>query len=141
MFPSGETFDRSVFMDIVLDSFKKKSPEFPVGIEKRATFCLRITAVYFWLFGYLKGMLERSSFETVENLQEKVTYILMVITTATFRASFEEWKSRLLRCIEVSGEYLQKYHFSTIYVPHKRRQALEQDLPHHLYLFDLGKVN
>jgi hypothetical protein len=132
MFPSGETFDRSVFMDIVLDSFEKKSPEFPVRIQKRATFGLRMTAVYLWLVGYLKRMLEGSSFETAENVQEKVTYILMLIPTATFRPSFEEWKSRLLRCIEVSGEYLQKYHFSTIYVPHKRRQAPGQDLPHHL---------
>jgi hypothetical protein len=59
-----------------------------------------------WLFGDLKGMLEWSSFETAEELQERVTDILMSIPISTFRAVFEEWKSRLLRSIETNGEYL-----------------------------------
>jgi hypothetical protein len=51
-------------------------------------------------------MLEGSSFETAEEVQEKVTDILMSIPTSTFRALFEKWKSQLLRCIEAGGEYL-----------------------------------
>jgi hypothetical protein len=50
----------------------------------------------FWLFGDLKVMLEGSSFETAEELREKVTDILMSIPTSTFRAVFKERKSRLL---------------------------------------------
>jgi hypothetical protein len=50
-------------------------------------------------------MLAGSSFETAEELQEKVTDILTPILTSTFGAAFEEWKSRLLRCIEAGGEY------------------------------------
>jgi hypothetical protein len=47
----------------------------------------------FSLIWYLKIMLEGSSFETAEELQEKVADILMSIPTSTFRAVFEEWKS------------------------------------------------
>jgi hypothetical protein len=56
-----------------------------------------LAPVDFWLFGHLTVTLEKSSFETAEELQEKVTDILMSIPTSTFRAVFEEWKSRLLR--------------------------------------------
>jgi hypothetical protein len=52
-----------------------------------------LAPVDFWPFGYLKVMLEWSSFETSEELQENVTDILMSIPTSTFRAIFEEWKS------------------------------------------------
>jgi hypothetical protein len=37
-------------------------------------------------------MLEGSSFETAEELQAKITDILMSIPTSTFRAAFEERK-------------------------------------------------
>jgi hypothetical protein len=55
-----------------------------------------LTAADFWLLRYLKVMLDGSSFETAEELQEKVTDILLSIATLTFRTVFEEWKSRLL---------------------------------------------
>jgi hypothetical protein len=45
-------------------------------------------------------MLEGSLFEATEELQEKMTDILASIPTSTFRAVFNEWKSRFLRCIE-----------------------------------------
>jgi hypothetical protein len=51
-------------------------------------------------------MLEGSSFEKVEEMQEKAKDILMSIPTSIFRAVFEEWKNQLLRCIEADGEYL-----------------------------------
>jgi hypothetical protein len=60
----------------------------------------------FWLFGYLKMMLEGHYFQTAEELQEKVTDILVSIPTSTFRAVFEEWKNHLLQCIEAGGYYL-----------------------------------
>jgi hypothetical protein len=64
-----------------------------------------LTPAAFWLFGHLKVMLEGSSFEAAEELQEKMTGVLMSIPVSTFRAIFEEWKSRWLRCIEAGGEY------------------------------------
>jgi hypothetical protein len=72
-------------------------------------------------FGYLKVMLEGSPLETEEELQEKVTDILTFDPTPTFRKVFEEWKSRLLQCIEADREYFLKDPFSTIYIYHKRR--------------------
>jgi nicotinamide riboside kinase len=50
-------------------------------------------------------MLEGSLLETAEEVQEKVMDILMSIPTSSFRAVFEEWKSRLLRCIEAVEGY------------------------------------
>jgi hypothetical protein len=58
---------------------------------------------------------------------------LISILTSNFRVVVDEWESRSLRCIEVSGKYLYKDPFSTIYVYHKRRYVLGQDFPHSLY--------
>jgi hypothetical protein len=44
----------------------------------------------FWHFEYLKVMLEVSSMETTEELQEKVTDILMSIPTSTFRTGSDK---------------------------------------------------
>jgi hypothetical protein len=60
----------------------------------------------FWPFGHLKLMLEESSFEAAGELHAKMTDILISIPTSTFRAIFEEWKSRLVRCIKAAGDYL-----------------------------------
>jgi hypothetical protein len=49
-----------------------------------------------WLCGYLKEMLKGTSIETAEELQGKMTDILISTATQTFRAVFEEWKSQLL---------------------------------------------
>jgi hypothetical protein len=43
--------------------------------------CPDLAPVDFWLFGHLKVMLERSSFETAEDLEEKVMDILVSIPT------------------------------------------------------------
>jgi hypothetical protein len=58
------------------------------------------TLANLWLFGYLKIMLEGSSFETAEDLQGQMMEILMLILVFPFGAVFEEWKIRLLRCLE-----------------------------------------
>jgi hypothetical protein len=64
------------------------------------------TPADFWLFGYVIVMLQGNSFQIAGELHENVTDILISILTSTFRAVFEEWKGRLLRCIEAGGEYL-----------------------------------
>jgi hypothetical protein len=69
-------------------------------------YCPELVPANFWLFGHLKIILEGSSFQTAEELQETMTDILMLIQTVTFRTVFEEWKSTLLRYIKTSGEYL-----------------------------------
>jgi hypothetical protein len=126
--PPGETFDRSFFADIVLDSLKKKFAQIPDPNSEKGHFVPLDNAranlaeheiqsnnltrlshrasssdlgpADFWCFGYLKVMLEGSLFEPAEELQEKVTDILASIPTPTFRAVFNEWKTRFLRCIE-----------------------------------------
>jgi transposase len=134
MLPPGETFDRAFFVDVVLGNLKKKLAQTPDPSPERGHFFQvdnarphladheihtnnltrlphpayspDLAPADFWLFGYLKFMLEGHSFETAEELQEKVTEILMSIPTSTFGAVFEEWKGRLLRCIDAGGEYL-----------------------------------
>jgi hypothetical protein len=134
MSPPGETFDQSFFVDIVLSSLKQKLAQNPdsnpekghflhldntrphlADREMRSNNLTRVPhPVYspdlapadFWLFGYLKMMLEGHSFQTAEELQEKVKNIIVSIPTSTFRAVFEKWKNRLLQCIEAGGDHL-----------------------------------
>jgi hypothetical protein len=134
MLPPRETFDRSFFVDIVLGSLKKNLAQIPqpnpeqgdplhldntrprlAHHENQANNLTRLSHSAYSrylalanisLFGYLKVVPEGGSFGTAEELQGKVTDISMSIATSTFRAVFEEWKSRLLRYIEAAGEYL-----------------------------------
>jgi hypothetical protein len=100
-------FDRSFFVDIVLDNLKKKFAQTPDLNPEQSHFLYLATAkphladrdiqennfvrlshppynpdltpADFWPFGYLKVMPERSSFETAEKLQEKMLDVLMSI--------------------------------------------------------------
>jgi len=60
----------------------------------------------FFLFGLLKNKLEGLSFDNDDELQEKTIKILKEIPREIFEESFEEWISRLKKCIELDGEYL-----------------------------------
>jgi hypothetical protein len=70
---------------------------------------------------------------------QNVTYILMLIPTATFSASFQERKVDCCDVLRQVESIFKKCHFSTIYVYHKRRQILGQDLLHDFSSFDLEK--
>jgi hypothetical protein len=48
------------------------------------------------LLGNLNIMLEGSSFEMTEELQEKLTNVLMVIPASSLRTSIEKWENPLL---------------------------------------------
>jgi hypothetical protein len=129
--PPGEAFDRSFFMDIVLDSLKKMVAQIPDPNPQNGYFCIWIMTDSVWpimkfnqitstggflqftvqiwphpISGYLNVNLEGSSFETAEELKTKITDILMLIPTLPFRTVFQEWQSRLLGCTEAGGEHL-----------------------------------
>jgi hypothetical protein len=99
--PQRETFDRSFFVKIVLDSLKKKLVEIPdpnpekghfvyldnarphlahheiqgnnVTRPSHPAYSQNLAPADFLRFGHLKVMLEGSSFETAEELQDKMT--------------------------------------------------------------------
>jgi hypothetical protein len=85
-------------------------------------------------------MLGGSSFETAEEPQEKATDIFMSIAMSIFRAVFEERKSRLLRHIKASGEYLSKHPFSTVCISQEEITP-GQDFPHlrNVFCFNLAE--
>jgi hypothetical protein len=107
MLPPWETVDQSFVVDIVLDSLMNKFVQNRETNPDKGNFlhldnartnladddikANNITRLShplydpdlspadFWLFGYLKMMLEGSSLETAENPQEKMTELLMSI--------------------------------------------------------------
>jgi hypothetical protein len=116
MLPPRERFDQSFFKRITLDSLKKKFAQIPdpnpenghflhldnarlhlADHETQASNLTRLfysadspdlTPAYFWLFNNPKVMPEGSSFETAEELQEKMAEILLSILTPTSRVAF-----------------------------------------------------
>ena len=62
----------------------------------------------FFLFGYLKNQLIGNNFLNNEDLLEEISVILSKIEKSTLESVFEEWKERLLWCINNNGEYLRK---------------------------------
>lgn len=61
----------------------------------------------FFLFGYLKNMLQGEHFDSVDSLYESVIEILNGIPKATLKATFQEWERRLDEIIHNNGEYIE----------------------------------
>jgi hypothetical protein len=60
----------------------------------------------FWLFENLKTKLEGNKFTGAEQIMVKVNEILMEIPFHEFISVFDEWKRRLVECIDTGGKYL-----------------------------------
>jgi hypothetical protein len=54
----------------------------------------------FWLFEYLKGVLQGSSFDEPDDFLSAIQKILREIICETLNAVFEEWMIRLQKCID-----------------------------------------
>jgi hypothetical protein len=61
----------------------------------------------FFLFGYVKRMLQGSEFQATEELLEAVVTILNAIPDETLTGTFHEWMKRLQTCIDTGGEYVE----------------------------------
>lgn len=61
----------------------------------------------FFLFGYLKNMLQGTHFDSVDSLYESVIEILNGISNETLNATFQEWERRLDEIIHNNGEYIE----------------------------------
>jgi histone-lysine N-methyltransferase SETMAR len=60
----------------------------------------------FFLFGYMKHLLEGKEFESPEHLYSEVTKILQSIQKAMLQDAYLEWINRLRKCIELGGKYV-----------------------------------
>jgi hypothetical protein len=60
----------------------------------------------FWLFGNLKTKLEGNTFTVAGQIMAKVNEILMGIPLHEFTSVFDEWKRRLVECMDTGGNYL-----------------------------------
>jgi hypothetical protein len=72
--------------------------------------CLRSGPLDFWLFTYLKGVLQGSSFDEPDESDEllsAIQEILKGIGRETLDAGFQEWIIRLQNYIDRNGEYVE----------------------------------
>jgi hypothetical protein len=60
----------------------------------------------FWLFGNLKTKLAGNTFTSAMERMAKVNEILMDIPWHEFISVLDEWKRRLIECIDTRGDYL-----------------------------------
>jgi hypothetical protein len=70
----------------------------------------------FWLFGTLNRKLEGSTFEDQIEVLLAVNTISGTISREEFISVFNEWKSRLHKCIDRGGEYLYIDSLSSLYL-------------------------
>lgn len=61
----------------------------------------------FWLFFKLKKHLRGRRFLTEEEIHEAIMDFFDSLTENDWRGAFEEWKVRLQKCIDVSGDYFE----------------------------------
>jgi hypothetical protein len=60
----------------------------------------------FYLFGYLKDILQGQHFEDGDQLFDANTALTGTIEKVTLQRVFLEWMERLRRCIDTNGEYV-----------------------------------
>jgi hypothetical protein len=132
--PPGERSIRNFFVDKVMGSFvriwaKKRptkqgrgallqmdnaSPRFSPetfeyhGITRlpHPLYSPDLSRADFWLFGYIKAMLEGFFFQDINEPRDRIAAIVKSIPPGTFTHVFHEWKERLAECISRDGEYL-----------------------------------
>jgi hypothetical protein len=61
----------------------------------------------FWLFGYLKGVLQESSFDELDELLSTIQEIFRGFDRETIEAVFQEWMIRLQKYLYGNGEYVE----------------------------------
>ena len=61
----------------------------------------------FYLFPKLKSALKGTHFQSVEEVKTKTADILKKMTLNDFQHCFEQWKTRMQRCIDREGEYVK----------------------------------
>jgi hypothetical protein len=61
----------------------------------------------FWLFGHLKGVLQRNSCDEPAQLLSANHEILRRVDRETLDAVFQEWMIRLKKCIDGNGESVE----------------------------------
>lgn len=55
----------------------------------------------------MKKVLKGKRFADVEEVKKKTTESLKAITSQEFQNSFQQWKTRLDKCIASNGEYFE----------------------------------
>ena len=61
----------------------------------------------FFLFGYMKGLLEGRSFDSPDELFAAIDEILNEISEETLLKVFSEWEERLNQVIMNNGDYIE----------------------------------
>src|SRR6201996_7731776 len=61
----------------------------------------------FFLFPKLKNVLKGRHFGTVENIQKNVTDMLKAIPVEAFQRCYQDWETRLRRCVAAEGNYFE----------------------------------
>jgi hypothetical protein len=61
----------------------------------------------FWLFGYLKGVLQGSSFDKADELLLAIQEMLSGFDRESLDAIFQEWMILVQKCIDGNCEYVQ----------------------------------
>ena len=133
--PSGQRFTKKFFVDVVIKDIKnylrKHNPSHyhkgitlhidnasshrvdtelsAEGIDRMVhpPYSPDLAPSDFFLFGYLKTMLEGHFFESEDDLFNKVVEILRSIPTDTLKRVYYEWMNRLQKCIDSGGEYVE----------------------------------
>ena len=127
MLPIGEKFNKKFFSQRVLGDLAKsittngyflhmdnarphlafeKLTELGIKRLEHPPYSPDLAPSDFFLFGYLKKLLEGQEFEDENQLFEKVTEILNDIPKSIFKSAYDEWMNRLMICIETKGNYI-----------------------------------
>ena len=135
MLPRNQQFNRNFFVNVVLaDLFKTIETQRPVkgtselkfhldnarphlvddvlvgnGLERlpHPPYSPDLAPSDFFLFGYLKKMLEGKNFESDEDLFAEACKLLREIPVTTLRKVYHEWIIRLQRCIQLNGDFVE----------------------------------
>ena len=70
-------------------------------------YSLALAPCDFYLFPKIKSVLKETRFQSVDAVKEKTTELLRQLTQDDLRHTFDQWKTRMDRCVRAEGEYIE----------------------------------
>lgn len=81
-----------------------------IAVLEHAPYSPDLAPCDFYLFPKIKSALKGTRFASMEEVKQKTTELLKSLTKEDFQHCFQQWKKRMLRCVEREGEYIEGEH-------------------------------
>nr|CAH7723473.1 unnamed protein product [Callosobruchus chinensis] len=117
--PQGQTVNQKYYIEVLEKLRERNAPAHnalsvkqflakkSIPVLEHPPYSPDLAPCDFYLFPKIKSSLKGTRFESVEDVKEKTADLLKRLTLHDMQHCFEQWKTRMQRCIDREGEYVE----------------------------------